>query len=64
MSLKASLIYTRTRSTPQGVNFQDLYNDEIIMASDKSTRFDATLEEVFHLICDYGYSQVNPKAFG
>jgi len=46
------------------VNFQDLYNDEIIMASDKSTRFDATLEEVFHLICDYGYSQVNPKAFG
>ena len=46
------------------LNFQDLYNDEIITASDNSTQFDATLEEVFHLICDYGYSQINPKTFG
>ena len=46
------------------LNFQYLYNDEIILASDNSNRFDATLEEVFHLICDYGYSQSNSKAFG
>ena len=47
-----------------GLQFQDLLNDEIILSSDKSTRFDASLEEVFHLISDYGYSQINPKAFG
>lgn len=29
------------------LNFQDLYNDEIILRSDQSTRLDATLEEVF-----------------
>ena len=46
------------------INFQDLYNDEIILASDNSNRFDATLEEVFHLICDYGYSKSDPKTFG
>ena len=47
-----------------GLQFQDLFNDEIILSSDKSTRFDASLEEVFHLISDYGYSQINPRAFG
>lgn len=47
-----------------GLNFQDLLNDEIILSSDRSTRFDASLEEIFHLISDYGYSQINPKAFG
>ena len=47
-----------------GLHFQDLLNDEIILSSDRSTRFDASLEEVFHLISDYGYSQINPKAFG
>ena len=47
-----------------GLKFQDLLNDEIILSSDQSTRFDASLEEVFHLISDYGYSQINPKAFG
>ena len=46
------------------INFQDLYNDEIILASDNTTQFDATLEEVFHLISDYGYAQINPKTFG
>ena len=45
-----------------GLQFQDLLNDEIILSSDKSTRFDASLEEVFHLISDYGYSQINHKA--
>ena len=36
-----------------GLKFQDLLNDEIILSSDQSTRFDASLEEVFHLISDY-----------
>ena len=45
-------------------NFQDLLDFEIITASDKSNKFDASLEEVFHLISDYGYSEVYPKQFG
>ena len=47
-----------------GANLQDLYDDEIITAADKSREFDATIEEVFHLISDYGYSNIFPDAFG
>ena len=45
-------------------NFQDLLDFEIITASDNSNQFDASLEEVFHLISDNGYSEVYPKQFG
>ena len=45
-------------------NFQDLLDDEIVTAFDKSNKFDASLEEVFHLISDYGYSEIYPKQFG
>ncbi len=45
-------------------NFQDLLDFEIVTASDNSNEFDASLEEVFHLISDYGYSKVYPKQFG
>jgi hypothetical protein len=46
------------------LNLQDLYNDEIILASGNSNQFDATPEEASHLICAYGYLQINPKTFG
>lgn len=45
-------------------NFQDLLDFEIVTASDNSNKFDASHEEVFHLISDYGYSEVYPKQFG
>ena len=45
-------------------SFKDLLDFEIITASDNSNKFDASLEEVFHLISDYGYSEVYPKQFG
>ena len=47
-----------------GANLQDLYDDEIITARDKSREFDASIEEVFHLISDYGYSKIYPDEFG
>ena len=45
-------------------NFQDLLDFEIVTPSDGSNGFDASLEEVFHLISDYGYSEIYPKQFG
>ncbi|OCQ23118.1 hypothetical protein A7985_03985 [Pseudoalteromonas luteoviolacea] len=43
--------------------FQPLFGDETI-PDDQSTRFDATLEEVLHLITHVGYSKVYPEIFG
>lgn len=46
---------------------QDLGNDETnpsYVASGKTGRFDASLEEVFHIISHAGYSKVYPDAFG
>jgi len=47
-----------------GVNIQSLWDTEIITAKDNSTQFDASIEEVFHLISDFGYSEVYPEQFG
>lgn len=52
---------------PNGREGQDLGNDETnenYIASGKSGRFDASLEEVWHIITHAGYSQVYPEVFG
>jgi hypothetical protein len=51
------------RNIPDGMNGQDLYGEEINIYSTVS-EFDATLEEVLHLVTHVGYSQVYPSAFG
>ena len=44
-------------------HLQDLYNKEISIING-NPRFDATLEEVLHLITHYGYSEAYPDIFG
>ena len=48
------------RMSVEGFHVQDLYADETNVPG----RFDATLEEVLHLIHTAGYAQVYPMAFG
>lgn len=45
---------------------QDLGNDETVPMwySDRSQRFDASLEEVLHIITHSGYAQAYPEVFG
>ncbi len=44
--------------------FQDLYGEEIHPEWNLNSPFDATLEEVLHLITHSGFSQVYPSVFG
>ena len=43
-------------------NFQDLYGSETIPNGAALNEFDASLEEILHLISDNGYSKVYPYA--
>ena len=43
--------------------FQDLYNEEISLING-SPRFDATLEEVLHIITQHGYAEAYSDIFG
>ena len=45
---------------PEDRGFQDLYGEE----TNEPGRFDASLEEVLHLISNYGYELVYPEALG
>jgi len=49
---------------PSDMNGQDLYSEETIPASSSEDRFDATLEEVLHLITSVGYANVYPSVWG
>lgn len=52
---------------PSGRTGQDLGNDETnpaYISGNKTGRFDAALEEVFHIITHAGYSKVYPNVFG
>ena len=44
-------------------NYQDLRDEEITLVNG-SPRFDASLEEVLHLITQHGYAEVYPEVFG
>ena len=44
-------------------NYQDLRDEEITLLNG-SPRFDASLEEVLHLITQHGYAEVYPEVFG
>jgi len=46
-----------------GYQVQDLNGVETIQKSSELNKFDATLEEVLHLITDYGYGIAYPEAF-
>ena len=51
----------------RNINFQHLYLDEIFPSyifDSSANRFDATLEEVLHLVTDTGYARKFPKKFG
>ncbi|MCG8576314.1 MAG: hypothetical protein MI810_15610 [Flavobacteriales bacterium] len=57
----------RLHDIPKGWEGQDLGNDEThptFVSSGKTGAFDATLEEVFHLITHVGYANVYPEVFG
>jgi len=43
--------------------FLELYEDEVSIING-SPRFDASLEEILHLITQYGYAEVYPNKFG
>ena len=51
------------RIPPMGKPFQDLHDEEVTLING-SPRFDASLEEVLHLITQHGYAEVYPKIFG
>ena len=46
-----------------GKPFQDLHDEEVTLING-SPRFDASLEEVLHLITQHGYAEVYPNIFG
>jgi len=48
----------------EGASLQDLYTSEMFPNGADSGKFDATLEEVLHLITHEGYADVYPEIFG
>jgi hypothetical protein len=58
-------IFLRSENTLEGSYvFQDLYGSEIYPDWNLNSPFDATLEEVLHLITHSGFSKVYPSVFG
>ena len=49
---------------PADLAVQDLYADEIFLGSASFGPFDATLEEVLHLVTTWGYARVYPDVLG
>ena len=58
-------VFLRSANKLEGAYvFQDLYGDEIHPSWSLNSPFDATLEEVLHLITHSGFSKVYPSVFG
>lgn len=51
------------RIPPMDKPFQDLHDEEVTLING-SPRFDASLEEVLHLITQHGYAELYPNIFG
>lgn len=72
VSAKATLIMPANESDaeklsdslPESDAFQDLYASEVFLNGIANGDFDASLEEVLHLITHTGYAQVYPNVFG
>jgi len=63
----AALYLWKKNSQQGGINAQDLGNDETVPAwhtNGQTGRFDASLEEVFHVITHSGYASAYPQVFG
>ena len=56
--------FNSARNIEDKYKFQDLYGSEIHPNWNYDAPFDATFEEVLHLITHSGYSQVYPSVFG
>ncbi len=64
---RAALFLWKKESQTGKINAQDLGNDETSITwhtNGKKGRFDAALEEVFHVITHSGYSKAYPDVFG
>jgi hypothetical protein len=58
-------VFLRSANKLEGAYvFQDLYGDESHPSWNRNSPFDATLEEVLHLITHTGFSKVYPSVFG
>jgi len=64
MTKDESELESLSKTIPQSGSLQDLYESEVVIADNTSGRFDATLEEVLHLITHIGYAGVYPEVFG
>ena len=62
MALNENELEANSDSLPDSDAIQDLYASEVFINSD--TEFDASLEEVLHLITHVGYAGVYPGVFG
>ena len=53
-----------TLNPPDGVGTQPLYEDETELVNGQNGRFDYAIEEVYHLLTDYGFGPAHPTVWG
>ncbi|MFT5759679.1 MAG: pimeloyl-ACP methyl ester carboxylesterase [Alteromonadaceae bacterium] len=64
MAKDANELETLSSQIPASDALQDLYASEVVISGANESRFDATIEEVLHLITHVGYAGVYPEVFG
>jgi hypothetical protein len=63
-SSKLNRFFRSSESIENQYELQDLYGEEIHPSWNYNAPFDATFEEVLHLITHSGYAKVYPSVFG